>query len=87
VTEEHFSAAISTLNPNRFSDLRNLAIFMLAFDSGARLSELINLKVGDVDLLQRCAKVMGKGEGRESSSLASSQLKPSGNTFCGEPCF
>jgi len=37
---------------------------MLAFDSGARLSELINLKVGDVDLLQRCAKVMGKG-GRE----------------------
>lgn len=61
VTEEHFQKAISTLNPSNFHDLRNLALFMLAFDSGARLGELLNLKVGDVDLLQRVAKVMGKG--------------------------
>ncbi|MCS7187415.1 MAG: tyrosine-type recombinase/integrase [Armatimonadota bacterium] len=61
VTEEHFQKAISTLNPSNFHDLRNLALFMLAFDSGARVSELLGLKIGDVDLLQRVAKVIGKG--------------------------
>jgi site-specific recombinase XerD len=62
VTEDHFLAAIATLNPSKFPDLRNLALFVLAFDTGARLGELISLKVGDLDLTNRMAKVRGKGD-------------------------
>jgi site-specific recombinase XerD len=61
VTETHFLQAISVLNPNRFEDLRWLALFVIAFDTGARLSELLNLRVGDLDLVNRMAKVFGKG--------------------------
>ncbi len=50
VTEEHFLKSLQTLNPSEFPDLRNLALFLLAFDSGARLSELLGLRVGDIDL-------------------------------------
>lgn len=64
VTEEHFLAAIKTLDTSKFHDLRNMALFLLAYDTGARLGELISLRVGQVDLENRVAKVMGKG-GRE----------------------
>jgi len=61
VTEEHFLAAIKTLNSSEFSGLRNLTLFVLAFDSGARLGELLNLRVGQVDLVTKTARVCGKG--------------------------
>jgi site-specific recombinase XerD len=61
VTENHFLKAISVLNPNKFEDLRWLALFTIAFDTGARLSELLNLRLGDLDLVNRMAKIWGKG--------------------------
>ncbi|MEZ8216835.1 Phage integrase, N-terminal SAM-like domain [Candidatus Fervidibacteria bacterium JGI MDM2 SSWTFF-3-K9] len=61
VTEEHFVKTLSALNLSRFAHLRDAALFALAFDSGARLSELVNLRLGDIDLTLRCAKVKGKG--------------------------
>jgi site-specific recombinase XerD len=61
VTETHFLKAISTLNPSRFEDLRWLALFVVAYDTGARLSELLNMKIGDLDLVNRMAKIWGKG--------------------------
>lgn len=61
VTEDHFVAAISTFNPNKFHDLRNLALLVLLFDTGARLGEILSLKVGQVDLKNRQAIVKGKG--------------------------
>jgi len=42
-------------------DRRDMAVLRLFLDSGMRLSELTNLKVGDVDLDARVAVVMGKG--------------------------
>lgn len=61
VSEEHFLKTISTFNPNDFSQVRNLALCLLAFDSGARLGELLNLRLSDIDLIQRVAIVHGKG--------------------------
>ena len=40
VTEEHFLAAIKTLDTSKFHNLRNMALFLLAYDTGARLGEL-----------------------------------------------
>lgn len=61
VTEDHFLKAIATFNPAKFCDLRNLALFVLLYDTGARLGEILNLKVGSVDLKNRQAVVKGKG--------------------------
>ncbi len=61
VTEEHFAKVMATLNLSKFTDLREAAIISLAFDSGARLGELLNLRLEDIDLTARTAKVKGKG--------------------------
>lgn len=61
VTEEHFAKTMATLNLSKFTDLREATLIALAFDSGARLSELLNLRLEDIDLLTRTAKVKGKG--------------------------
>jgi len=61
VSEEHFAKTLSALNFSHFTHLRDAALFALAFDSGARLSELVNLRLGGIDLTLRRAKVKGKG--------------------------
>lgn len=43
-----------------FSGFRNQMIIETFYNTGARLSELINLKVADVDINQRTIKVLGK---------------------------
>lgn len=41
--------------------VRNRLIIYLLFDSGVRVSELVNIKVKDVDFNERSIKVFGKG--------------------------
>ena len=45
----------------RFTGLRNKAILLLFIDSGLRLSELVHLKLIDLNLGQRWVRVIGKG--------------------------
>lgn len=45
----------------RFTGLRNKAVLLLFIDSGLRLSELVHLKLGDLNLEQRWVRVIGKG--------------------------
>jgi len=42
-------------------DLRNVAMIELAYGSGLRVSELINLKISDLHLINGVVKVLGKG--------------------------
>ena len=42
-------------------DYRNKAMLELMYSSGLRVSELINLKVNDIDLDDECVRVFGKG--------------------------
>ena len=46
---------------NDFSGKRNKLIIELFYATGMRLSELINLKINDVDLRDNSIKVLGKG--------------------------
>jgi len=45
----------------RFIGLRNKAMLLLFVDSGLRLSEQAHLKLRDLNLEQRCVRVIGKG--------------------------
>ena len=44
-----------------FTGMRDFLILLMAYDTGMRRSEIIGLKVGNVDLSRRCIRVFGKG--------------------------
>lgn len=46
---------------NNTLDIRNKALFELLYASGLRVSEVANIKVNDIDYLNRTIKVLGKG--------------------------
>ncbi len=57
---EKILAYINTTR-NSITDLRDRAFILLLADSGLRVSEACNLRIGDVDLFERRAVVVGKG--------------------------
>ena len=61
VNEDHLAKTLNAIPLFRFAGLRDATFFYLAFDSGARLSELLSLRLCDLDLISRCGKVKGKG--------------------------
>ena len=78
VSPEHLAEVIKHLDLDTFTGIRNAALFTLAFDTGARVSELLSLTVGDVLVGQRKVLIRGKG-GKDrwvfSGRLASVFLK------------
>jgi len=44
-----------------FADLRDLAIIRFLLDTGVRRAELANLRVDDIDLKDKTARILGKG--------------------------
>jgi site-specific recombinase XerD len=52
-----------------FDDLRDLALLLFYFDTGCRLSEIANLRLGDVDKERREFHVVGKGGGGRTLNL------------------
>lgn len=51
--------AIDTSTPEGF---RNHLLILLYLDTAGRLTEITNLKIGDVNLKERCLKILGKGQ-------------------------
>ncbi len=49
------------LNPDKAETQRNRAIIEILFSCGLRVSELVNLKISNLDLSERFLKVCGKG--------------------------
>ena len=47
---------------NSFDEVRDRAVIEMLYATGMRRSELANLKVGDVDLIQRQLKILSKGD-------------------------
>ncbi len=52
---------VAACSGKRDEDFRDRAVLSLLIDSGARLSEIANLTIDDVDLDARQARVLGKG--------------------------
>lgn len=62
VREEEMESTLNDAEKERgFSGLRNFLILLMAYDTGMRRSEIVGLKVEDIDLSRRCIRVHGKG--------------------------
>ncbi|MFN4196521.1 MAG: tyrosine-type recombinase/integrase [Caldimicrobium sp.] len=59
--EEEINQLIDKIPVEDFKFLRTRVIFELLYGSGLRISELVNLKLSDLNLEQNFIKVMGKG--------------------------
>lgn len=60
LTEEEINKLLDIPLNNHF-DYRNIAMLELMYSSGLRVSELVNLKVNDVDLDEGLVRIFGKG--------------------------
>jgi integrase len=61
VNDDVLAALLATCKGNTFENRRDTAIMRLFVDTGMRASELVNLRVEDVDFEQQLAFVVGKG--------------------------
>ncbi len=62
ITYEQIKEAISQIDTSEIIGLRDLVIFELLYGTGIRLSELANIRVGDIDLVNDVIRVLGKGK-------------------------
>jgi site-specific recombinase XerD len=56
-----FMAVMKQIDPTSSLGKRDVALLYLLYDSGARVSEVLGLKISDLDLVQGLATVRGKG--------------------------
>ena len=62
LTQEEMAKLLSYNYPRNEKGLRDRAIMELLYSSGLRVSELVSLRIRDVDLAQSALRVLGKGK-------------------------
>lgn len=62
LTEKEMIAFLDRLPGDTFLQLRNKAVFEFLYATGLRISELINLKLTDINFNEMLIRVMGKGK-------------------------
>ncbi|MFC2063383.1 tyrosine-type recombinase/integrase [Chloroflexota bacterium] len=60
-SQEQIQKMLNSIDKKNSRGFRNYTIVLLLLDTGIRLSELINLKVSDIDFIESCILVKGKG--------------------------
>jgi len=60
LTEDEVERLLAAPPPTAFAGVRDRAILETLYSTGARVSELVGLNVGDVDLVGECVRVRGK---------------------------
>jgi len=62
LSDEEIGAILDASKPTNPCNARNQTIFMLLLDTGMRIGELVNLRMGDVHMDEGLLKVIGKGK-------------------------
>lgn len=61
LTSDQLRKLLESMSGRSFADLRDTALVLFLADTGCRLSETVGLRLDDVDLRTRVARVTGKG--------------------------
>ena len=61
MSEDEVERLISSPNPNQIIERRDKAMIEILYATGMRISELVNLKLTDIDFNRSVLKVFGKG--------------------------
>jgi site-specific recombinase XerD len=61
-SQEEIQKMLNSINRTTHSGFRNHTMILLLLDTGIRLTELVNLQVEEVDFIQSCFLVRGKGD-------------------------
>jgi integrase/recombinase XerC/integrase/recombinase XerD len=69
LTDEEIDRLVNSLNPNTFLGLRLLTTVLLFLDTGIRASEILGLKVDDLDWANGTLRVWGKGNKQRQVSF------------------
>jgi integrase/recombinase XerD len=78
-TETQVAALLQQSDRTRFVGLRDYCFLLTLLDTGMRLAEALNLKVGDLDLEEMWVNVIGKGDKERRVAISSRllvELKP-----------
>jgi len=75
LTEEEVVLLLESIKGESLLQLRDKAILEFLYSTGARVSEAVNLKKEDVDLIGGVAKVMGKGKRERILPLGEPAIK------------
>ena len=75
LTESEFEKLIATPDTTKLGGLRDRAIMEALYSSGARISELVNLKLKDIDFNNGVMHVYGKGRQERLALLGKPALK------------
>ena len=62
LSDQEIESILNILSSTNPSEARNRTIFMVLLDTGLRIGELVNLKMGDAHIDEAFLKVMGKGK-------------------------
>jgi site-specific recombinase XerD len=85
LSEEEKQKILASIDQNSEFGARNLAVVIMLLDTGLRLAELINLRLGDTHIEQGYVRVMGKGARNKSRSKLVAFLKVSSiSMWCGD---
>ena len=68
---EQIERLLAALDPATHTGFRNYAIILVFLDTGIRLSELVNLRLEDIDFGQSCLMVTGKGNNERTVPFGS----------------
>lgn len=72
--KKHVSSADSKAGDTRFRAVRDTAILEIIYSGGLRISEVVGLDFGDLDLLSRTFRVRGKGKKERLCALGEPAL-------------
>lgn len=61
LNNEDVDLIINSIDSSNNLGKRNLLLFMLLYDTGIRVSELLSIKLNNIDYLNKTIKILGKG--------------------------